>query len=147
MVIPLATQRYMLLQRNLIYTGIAGEAAARADRAIKGAGATSLFADTLSSSDLSGSGDPCPIQTKPSPMPAHDGSRSDQDERLCPPGPERSQRDPEQFVQGRQSMARSIGVQGQQLLPESQIFKHEILPATESADHPAEDIPERHNHG
>jgi hypothetical protein len=33
-------------------------------------------------------------------MPVHDGSRSDQDERLSPPGPERSQRNPEQLVQG-----------------------------------------------
>jgi hypothetical protein len=35
-----------------------------------------LFADALTSSHLSGSWDPCPIQTKPSSMPAHDGSRS-----------------------------------------------------------------------
>src|ERR1700680_263767 len=49
-----------------------------------------LLADVLTS-NLSGSRDPCPIQTKPSPMPAHDGSRSDLDERLRPPGPERSQ--------------------------------------------------------
>src|ERR1700736_2503343 len=33
---------------------------------------------------------------------------SDQDERLCPPGPERSQRDPEQLVQGSQSTPRSF---------------------------------------
>jgi hypothetical protein len=49
---------------------------------------------------LADSGDPRPIQTKPGAMPVHDGSRSDQDERLPPPGP-RSQRNPEQLVQGR----------------------------------------------
>src|ERR1017187_6350025 len=32
-----------------------------------------------------GSGNPCPIQPEASPMPAHDSSGSDQDERLCPP--------------------------------------------------------------
>jgi hypothetical protein len=36
-----------------------------------------LFADTLPSSYLSDSRDPCPIQTKPRSMPVHDGSRSD----------------------------------------------------------------------
>jgi hypothetical protein len=80
-------------------------------------------------------------------MPAHDGSRSDQDERLRPPGPERSQCDPKQLVQGSQSTARSFGVQGQQLLTESQVFEDETLPGTESADHPPQEIPEQHDHG
>jgi hypothetical protein len=57
-----------------------------------------LFADTLASSYSSDSGDPGPIQTKPRTMPVHDGSRSDQDERLPPPGPARLQRNPEQLV-------------------------------------------------
>ena len=80
-------------------------------------------------------------------MPVHDGSRSDQDERLPPPGPERSQRNPEQLVQGSQSTARSLRVQSQQLLTQSQVFEDEVLPGTESADHPAEEMPERHDHG
>ena len=45
-----------------------------------------LFADTLPSTysfDL----DLCPIQTEAGVMPVHDGSRSDQDKRLPPPGP------------------------------------------------------------
>ena len=58
-----------------------------------------LFADTRPSSYLTDSGDPRPIQTKPRSMPVHDGSRSDQDERLGPSGPERSQRNPEQLLQ------------------------------------------------
>jgi hypothetical protein len=66
-------------------------------------------------------------------MPAHDGSRSDQDERLRPFGPERFQRDPEQLVQGSQSTARSFGVQGQQLLTETQVFEDEILPRERKA--------------
>ena len=80
-------------------------------------------------------------------MPAHDGSRSDQDERLRPSGPERFQRDPEQLVQGGQSTARSFGVQGQQLLTESQVFEQKVFPGTESADHPAEKMPEQYDHG
>jgi len=66
-----------------------------------------LFADTLPSSYLANSGDPRPIQTKSRSMPVHDGSSSDQDERLPRPRPAHSQRNPEQFVQGRQSTARS----------------------------------------
>jgi hypothetical protein len=38
-------------------------------------------------------------------------------------------------------------VQGQQLLTESRVFEHEVLTGTESADHPAKDMPERHDHG
>jgi hypothetical protein len=106
-----------------------------------------LFADTLPSFYLSNSGDPRPIQTKPRPMPVHDGSRSDQDERLPPPGPERSQGNPEQLVQSSQSTARSFGVESQQLPTESQVFEDEVLAGTESADYPAEEMSERHDHG
>jgi hypothetical protein len=88
-----------------------------------------------------------PVMTDDEEAIPHDGSRSDQDERLRPSGPKRFQRDPEQLVQGSQSTARSFGVQGQQLLTESQVFEDEILPGTESADHPAEDMPDRHEHG
>src|ERR1700746_966472 len=102
-----------------------------------------LFADALPPSCMSDSGDPSPIQTKPRPMPVHDGSRSDQDERLPPPGPDRSQRNPEQLVQGSQSTARSLRVQSQQLPTESQVFEDEVLPGTESADHPAEEMSKR----
>ena len=73
-------------------------------------------------------------------MPAHDGSRSNQDERLRPARPERFQGDPEQLVQSCQSTARSFGVQGKQLLTESEIFKDEVLSGTESTDNPSEEM-------
>ena len=38
-------------------------------------------------------------------------------------------------------------MQSQQLLMESQVFKDEVLAGTASADHPAEKMSERHNHG
>ena len=66
---------------------------------------------------------------------------------LGPPGPERSQRSPEQLVHGSPSTARSLGVQNQQLLMKSQVFKDEVLTGTESADQPAEEMSERHDHG
>src|SRR4029077_7835359 len=105
-----------------------------------------LFADALPSSYLADSGDPRPIQTKPRTMPVHDGSRTDQDERLGPPGPARSQRNPEQLVQGSQSTARLLRVQSQQLPTESQVLEDEVLPGTENADQPAEEMSERHDH-
>jgi hypothetical protein len=43
-------------------------------------------------------------------------------------------------------MARSLRVQSQQLLTESQVFKDEVLPGPESADYPAEKMSERRDH-
>src|SRR4029077_4981161 len=88
------------------------------------------------------------VQYKRNPaMPVHDGSRSDQNERLGPPGPERSQRNPEQFVQGSQSPARLLRVQSQQLPTESEVLEDEVPPGMESGDQPAEEMSKRHNHG
>src|SRR5271163_2614199 len=106
-----------------------------------------IFTDTLPSSYLADSGDPPPIQTESRSMPVHDRSRSDQDESLPPPGPPHSQRNPEQFVEGSQSTARSLRVQSQQLPTESQIFEDEVLAGPESADYPAEEMSEPHDHG
>ena len=49
-----------------------------------------LFAHTFSSSPLSSSGEPFPIQPKAGPMPTYDRSRCAQDERFFPSGPELS---------------------------------------------------------
>jgi hypothetical protein len=43
-------------------------------------------------------------------------------------------------------MVRSLRMQSQQLLTESQVFKDEVLTGTESADHPAEEMSERRDH-
>jgi hypothetical protein len=40
-----------------------------------------------------------------------------------------------------------LRVQSQQLPTESQVLEDEVLPGMESADQPAEEISERHNHG
>ena len=61
-------------------------------------------------------------------------------------GPARLQRNPEQLVQGRQSTARLMRVQSQQLLTKSEVFKDKVLPGTKSADHRPEEMPERHVH-
>src|SRR6266513_2116564 len=43
-------------------------------------------------------------------------------------------------------MARSLRVQSQQLSTESQIFEDEVLARTASAEHPTEEMSERHDH-
>jgi len=80
-------------------------------------------------------------------MPVHDASGSNQNERLPPPRPERSQRNPEQLVQGSQSSARPLCVQSEQLPTESQVFKDQVLAGAKRADDPPKEMPERHTHG
>ena len=60
---------------------------------------------------------------------------------------ERSQRNPEQLVQGSQSSARPLRVQREQLLAESQVLKDEVLAGAKRADDPPEEMSKRHNHG
>ena len=43
-------------------------------------------------------------------------------------------------------MARSLRVQSQQLPTKSQVFEDEVLARTASAEHPAEEMSERHDH-
>ena len=38
-------------------------------------------------------------------------------------------------------------MQSQQLLTESQVFEEEVFPGTDGADHPAEEMSERYEHG
>jgi hypothetical protein len=44
-------------------------------------------------------------------------------------------------------MAGSLRVPSQQLLTESQVFEDDVPPGTESARHPPEEMPKRHDHG
>ena len=43
--------------------------------------------------------------------------------------------------------ARLLRMQSQQLSTESQVLEDEVLPRTESADQPTEEMSKRHNHG
>jgi hypothetical protein len=106
-----------------------------------------VFTDTLPSAYSSDSGDPCPIQTKPRPVPVHDGSRTDQNKRCSPSGPECPQRNPEQLVQRSQLAPRSLRVKCQQLPTQCQVLEDEILPGTKSTDYPAEEMSEPRDHG
>jgi len=95
-----------------------------------------LFADPLTPPTCLALETHVQYKRNPAPMPAHDGSRSDQDERLCPPGPERTKRDQNNLCRAvnrrevvwRAELAIADGAPG---------FRGRALPGTESADHPA----------
>jgi hypothetical protein len=84
-------------------------------------------------------------------MPADHGSRCNQNERPFPPEPHLPQHNPEELMQSGQSTTRTFGVQSQQLLTESEIFKDEVLPGTKGTDNPSQKMSERgdddRNHG
>ena len=65
-------------------------------------------------------------------MPVDDGSGCDQDERLFPSSPDLPHADPEQLVRRRQSPARPLGVESQELLTKSKAFQDEILAVPEA---------------
>ena len=46
---------------------------------------------------------------------------------------------------GSQSTTRSLRLQSQQLPTESQVFEDKVVPGTDSADQPAEEMSERHD--
>ena len=95
-----------------------------------------LLAHTLSASHTSGSGEPPPVQPEAGPMPAHNRSGGDQDEGLLPSGPHPPQHHPEQLMYGSQSTARSLDVQSQQLLTQSEVFEDKALSREESRANP-----------
>ena len=80
-------------------------------------------------------------------MPVDDGSGCDQDERLFPSSPELAHADPEQLVRRRQSPARPLGVERQELLTKSEAFQDEIPARMECTDNPANQVSEPHDHG
>ncbi len=79
-------------------------------------------------------------------MPGDDRSGSNQDERLFPSSPSSSQHDPEQLLRGSEPTARSLGVESEKLLTQSEILEDEILARTEGTNNPSEHVPEPQNH-
>ena len=106
-----------------------------------------ILAYTLSASHSSDSGEPSPVEPEARPMPSHNRSRCDHDERLLPSVPKSLQGDPEQLVHGRESATRQFGVQDKKLLAKGQIFENKFLTGTEGADNPTYEVPEKRDHG
>jgi hypothetical protein len=106
-----------------------------------------LLANRLpAAAHLSGARDPSPVKPKASAMPGYHRLRCNQDERLFPARPEPSQDNPERFVQCSDAVARSFGVQGEQLLTERQVFQKQFLVGPEDANDPGNEVPEHGDH-
>jgi hypothetical protein len=90
-----------------------------------------MLAHRLPAAHSSGARDPSPVKLEACAMPSYHRLRCNQHERLFPAGPQSSQDDPERFVQCSDSVARSFGVQGEQLLTERQVFQKEKLTGAE----------------
>jgi hypothetical protein len=90
-------------------------------------------------------------QAKASAMPLHHGSWRNQNKRRFPSRPEPSQKNPEQLVPYRQSMAGTLGMQGyelQELLKRSARFSsRRSLREPQGADDPAKEVAKRQDHG
>ena len=90
-------------------------------------------------------------QAKASAMPLHHGSWRNQNKRRFPSRPEPSQKNPEQVVPYRQSMAGTLGMQGyelQELLKRSARFSsRRSLREPQGADDPAKEVAKRQDHG
>src|SRR5215469_14179427 len=66
---------------------------------------------------------PLPVQFEPCTMPANDGIRLHQDQRLSPPGPEATQRNPEKSIAIRESWLRTASSQDRELLTQREILQ------------------------
>ena len=106
-----------------------------------------LFVYRLAARESPSSGEPLPVESKAGAMPLDHSSRGHQDEWLVPSLPELYQNYPEQFLPGRQATARSLGVQSKELLAQGEILEDQLLASAESADHPADEVSERREHG
>ena len=69
-------------------------------------------------------------------MPADNGSRCHQDQRLFPSSPEPSQYHPEQLLRCRESPTWPLAVKNQQLLTQGNIFEDKILASGEGTAKP-----------
>jgi hypothetical protein len=78
-------------------------------------------------------------------MPIHDGSRSDQDERLSTPTRLSSMR-PRTACAGRSIDGEAFSRAELAIADGEPGFRGRGLPGTTSADHPAQEMPEKHNH-
>lgn len=101
-----------------------------------------------SSSDVpTDSGDQPPIHTKTTPVPADDGFRRDQDERMFPFRPDSPGNHPQELIEGVEARARMSTLQGDKLLTQSEILEKETLPPAKEAHQHSEAEPEDAKHG
>jgi len=93
------------------------------------------------------SGDQPPIHTKTTPVPADDGFRRDQDERILPSRPDPPSDYPEELIEKPETRARMSTLQHDELLTQSEILEKETLPPAKEADQHAEAELDEAHHG
>ncbi len=93
------------------------------------------------------SGDPPPVHTKTSPVPADDGFRRDDDKRLLPRRPDPPSDYPEELIEKPETRARMSTLQSEELLTQSEIFEKETLPSATEAVQNSEAEAEEAKHG
>lgn len=97
-----------------------------------------FLGDSLPADYLPASGQGTPIQGEASAVPTNHGLGTHRDENLFPSGPESSDRDPEEFVEGSRSWLRVSSLQDCALLAKSQVFEKQCTPRAKQAKNRAE---------
>ena len=97
-----------------------------------------LLRGRSSSNLLPDSGDQPPVHTKTSPVPADDGFRSDDDERLLPRRPDPASNHPEELIEKPEARSRMSTFQREELLTQSKILEKETSPPVKEASQHSE---------
>jgi hypothetical protein len=84
-------------------------------------------ADTLPARTISPSREPSPVELESRPVPANDGLRLDEDQRLLPTRPEPPQYQPEQLIREIKLWLGFPPIQHAELLPEREILQEQVM--------------------
>ena len=92
-----------------------------------------LLADTFSSRGTRMVGEPSPVETETSTVPAGNALRTHHDQGLFPSRPVLSRKDPEELVERSQTRPWVLALEDEELLPQRQVFKQKAPTGAEKA--------------
>jgi hypothetical protein len=87
---------------------------------------TQLSSDRLPSQDSVRFGYPPPVETKAGAVPANDGVRGNDDQRILPVRPERPKGDPKEPVESSEARSLAVAPKGSDLLAKSDILQDQM---------------------
>ena len=105
-----------------------------------------LFGDPPSTDPGSDSGDQPPVESETRPVPADDGFRSHDNQRILPLGPNPLNGYPKQLVEGIQSRSRMAALEHCELLPQREIFEQNGTARAKQAGNRAQEEPDDREH-